>query len=292
MLNRQSVLVDGVDVSYFVGGPEKGQPVLFLHGIPASASLWKLVASNFIKQGYRVYAPDLPGYGATKVADEYDDNVYSLSGTADILEQWLDCLSIDSVWLVAHDIGGGVGQIFACRYPERVSYLTLSNCIVSNKWPVPIISLVQRVAKLGLYTLMARIGGMTHGLAWHKLKKSVFNKQIMSRSLARKIFWQDKVYSRDGRKAFAKHVKALSPEELCSYDQAMHELKIPTLLAWAKNDPNQPWEVSGKWLQDAIPHAEVRLLDNAGHFFQLEKADEYAAQLVCWHHQQTSSTFG
>jgi pimeloyl-ACP methyl ester carboxylesterase len=57
---------------------------------------------------------------------------------------------------------------------------------------------------------------------------------------------------------------------------------MPTLLAWAENDPNQPWGKSGKLLHSFIKHAQVEFLPEAGHFFQLEKPKEYAQLLMKW----------
>jgi pimeloyl-ACP methyl ester carboxylesterase len=44
-------------------------------------------------------------------------------------------LKIEQVDLVGYDSGGGIAQIFAASYPERVRSLTLSDCDAHDNWP-------------------------------------------------------------------------------------------------------------------------------------------------------------
>lgn len=283
-LSRSTYDVNGHSLSVIEGGPESGEPVLFIHGIPASALLWEDVLIEFVDKGYRVYAPDLPGYGHTRIDidNETSEHLFSLEGSSSLIYAWLAEQNIGPVWLVAHDIGGGVGQIFTANYPEIVNHLTLSNCIASDLWPIPTISLLKVTAKLGLYDFFAGMGGMEHGLSWYKLRTSVSDESVMTKEVAEKVFWYDKVNNKNGRQQFSEHLKALSSEQLASYDQKLEGIRMPTLLAWATDDPNQPWEESGQKLKSLIKHSDVAFIDDAGHFFQLEKASEYANVLHKW----------
>ncbi len=288
-MERKAYVLGNTTLSVLQGGPENGTPVVFLHGIPASANLWETVLPYFIEKGYRVFAPDLPGYGETEVRDSptrLKSSAYSLKGTADILAEWLVQLDIGRVWLVAHDIGGGVAQILTCDHGQHFSHLTLSNCIVSDRWPVPAIALAKSLATIGLYPAVAMLGGMTKGQSWRELKAAVSNPANMTKTIARKVFWQDKVYNAKGRKAFAQHLKALSPTQLAHYAPKLKSIELPTLLAWAEDDPNQPWEKSGQYLQSLLPNPEVKYLPNAGHFLQLDQPKEYANLLLNWKSQQ------
>ncbi len=51
-----------------------------------------------------------------------------------MLKEVLDALKIDQVDLVGNDSGGGIAQIFAALYPERVRTLTLTNCDTPDNW--------------------------------------------------------------------------------------------------------------------------------------------------------------
>ena len=53
----------------------------------------------------------------------------------EMLKEFLDALNIDQVDLVGNDSGGGIAQIFAALYPERVRSLTLTDCDTHDNWP-------------------------------------------------------------------------------------------------------------------------------------------------------------
>ncbi len=66
------------DVFYKVRGPADAQPVLLLHSIHLSASSFEW-RKNFsaLSQSFRVYAPDLPGFGLSdRPAIDYNPDVY------------------------------------------------------------------------------------------------------------------------------------------------------------------------------------------------------------------------
>ena len=58
-----------------------------------------------------------------------------MTANAKMLEEFLDALKIDQVDLVGNDSGGGIAQIFAALYPERVRSLTLTDCDTHDNWP-------------------------------------------------------------------------------------------------------------------------------------------------------------
>lgn len=61
-------------IQYISAGPNNGPLMIFLHGWPAIASTWKPQLECFANLGFRVVAPDMPGYGgstANKVTEDY-----------------------------------------------------------------------------------------------------------------------------------------------------------------------------------------------------------------------------
>src|SRR6266481_4667904 len=68
----------------------------------------------------------------TEIAPDQD---VSVTANANMLKEFLDALHINQVDLVGNDSGGGIAQIFAALYPERVRSLTLSDCDTHANWP-------------------------------------------------------------------------------------------------------------------------------------------------------------
>ena len=53
---------EGLDFDALVAGPDGGDMVLFLHGFPQSAGMWRLQLEALAANGYRAVAFDQRGY--------------------------------------------------------------------------------------------------------------------------------------------------------------------------------------------------------------------------------------
>jgi len=58
-----TIKVSGVRIHYLAGGPPSGEPVVLIHGLGGRAENWRNLAPVLARRGYRVYMPDLPGFG-------------------------------------------------------------------------------------------------------------------------------------------------------------------------------------------------------------------------------------
>ena len=101
-----------------------GPVALFVHGVLLSSALWRhqMAALSDIR---RCIALDLLAHGTTEIAPDQD---VSVTANAHMIMQFLDALGVDQVDLVGNDSGGGIAQIFAALYPERIRSLTLTDC--------------------------------------------------------------------------------------------------------------------------------------------------------------------
>ncbi len=73
------VKVLGCDVNVVESGV--GQPIIFLHGNPDSSQLWAPIAAS-LATSHRCIVPDLPGYGRSSIAPDFD---FSLNGLAEFM---------------------------------------------------------------------------------------------------------------------------------------------------------------------------------------------------------------
>lgn len=103
-------------LSYLEAGPQDGPLLIFIHGWPAIAETWKPQLVTFAGLGFRVVAPDMPGYGqSTKTKEKRD---YSLKNIVASLIGLLKHLgSSDAVW-IGHDWGAGVVWALLAHHPE------------------------------------------------------------------------------------------------------------------------------------------------------------------------------
>lgn len=113
------IATNGIELSVHLAGPKDGQPVLLAHGWPELAWSWKHQLPVLAREGYRVIAPDLRGFGrsdAPNAAAEYgiDTLVGDLTGL-------LDALGHDKAVFAGHDWGGIIVWHAAMLAPERVA---------------------------------------------------------------------------------------------------------------------------------------------------------------------------
>ena len=109
-------------------GPRNGEAVVCVHGVPASAYLYRKVVRALAARGLRGIAVDLPGLG---LAERPVDADYSWTGLGRWLGCAIDALGLDRFHLVVHDIGGPIGFEVAAADPRRVRPLTLLNTSVA-----------------------------------------------------------------------------------------------------------------------------------------------------------------
>lgn len=109
-------------------GPADAEPVVCLHGVPASSFLYRAVLPELAGRGLRGIAFDLPGLGLAERPVDFD---YSWTGLGRWATAALDALGLDRVHLVVHDIGGPVGFEIAADAPDRIRSLLLLNTIVA-----------------------------------------------------------------------------------------------------------------------------------------------------------------
>lgn len=113
----QTQTLDGLIVSLWVDGD--GPPLLYLHGYeqhPGGASFLQRLA-----KGRRVYAPELPGYGAST-------GMESMEGVLDLVlyyRQLVASWGVEAVDVVGHSLGGMIGAEIAAICPQLVRRLVL-----------------------------------------------------------------------------------------------------------------------------------------------------------------------
>src|SRR2546421_9919503 len=129
LTTRHSVQTASGRIGYIEQGD--GPVALFVHGVLLNGHLWRHQLAD-LSDIRRVIAVDLLAHGDTEIAPDQD---VSVTANAGMLKEFLDALHIDQVDLVGNDSGGGISQIFAALYPQRVRSLTLTDCDTHDNWP-------------------------------------------------------------------------------------------------------------------------------------------------------------
>jgi pimeloyl-ACP methyl ester carboxylesterase len=118
VVEEQKIEVEGLPTRYLRAG--EGPPLLLLHGVGDNALDWQW-AMPALASTYRVYAPDLPGFGgSTNSRSDYSPAFFTR-----FVDAFLDTLGIERATVVGNSLGGLIALRLALAEPERVAALGL-----------------------------------------------------------------------------------------------------------------------------------------------------------------------
>jgi len=263
--NRHSVFVNQHELVYYRIG--HGEPLLMVHGITTYSFIWRKLVP-LLEDKYELIIVDLLGCGDS---DKAIDVEFSLKNHAQILSQFLEHLHIDKVHLVGHDVGGGICQIMAVRFPDKVISLSLFNTVAYDFWPVqPIISMrTPIIRQLAMATLDL-------GAFKFIVKRGVYNTALVTRELM-ELFWYP-MRTSEGRKAFLYFSHCLNNKDLVEITDQISQLTLPVLIIRGDKDVYLSKIISEK-LHQNIPGSQLEVITEAGHFIQEDVPQEIVAHL-------------
>jgi pimeloyl-ACP methyl ester carboxylesterase len=119
---RQQLVLDSLPMTYSEAGGGK-ETILLIHGLGGNRRHWQANLAA-LGQDFRTIALDLPGYGASQLAEVPSGNLLHFFSTA--LAAFMDSLSIGQAHICGHSMGGQLAMLFSLRHPERVAKLILA----------------------------------------------------------------------------------------------------------------------------------------------------------------------
>lgn len=273
--------VGNLRVHHTYGG--HGSPVLFIHGLGSSGYMeWRQNLER-VAVRHRVLAPDLPGYGRT----DKPRARYTIPFFARFVRRYMAERNLRSAALVGASLGGRIALEVALEEPTLVRRLVLVNTLGLGR---PQVSAAQ--VAYGLVTL-PRVGEAVMNLASDALRwasptviRRVAGRYAgVSTDLEKTM---DDAYLRDLREmygadgfhdAYLSTVRSLvNPRALWGgqhdVTRRLNELNIPVQLIWGANDPLFPIAHASR-AQSLIKHAQLAVIDGAGHTPQAEKPEEF-----------------
>lgn len=115
--------------------PLSNKCVILLHSTMLSSNIWRI--NNFIDKLQPVfadsfiYAPDLRGFGSSS----YKFKLTSFFDFVDDIKLFMEAKNVKSALFIGHCLGGFLTQLFASRYPEKVSGMILLDSNTFNHPP-------------------------------------------------------------------------------------------------------------------------------------------------------------
>ena len=250
----------------------EGPVALFVHGVLLNGHLWRHQLAG-LADVRRCIAPDLLAHGATEIDAAQD---VSVTANARMLREFLDALGIDTVDLVGNDSGGGIAQIFAATYPERVRSLVLTDCDTHDNWPPeafkPFLAMAASGGLRG--ALDAMLGDKAIYRAESALGPAYEDASAVSDATI-ETYLRPHVRSEQRTRDLERFLAAFDPVHTLRVEPGLRTLRAPTLIAWGTDDIyfDVAWS---KWLADTIPGTRQRIeFDGARIFFPEERPQAF-----------------
>ena len=213
-----------------------GPAIVFLHGFPLSGATWDGVVQR-LRDRFTCWAPDLIGLGASRSTTDAD---YASPGQARLFRELLSGLGVQSYALVGNDTGGWIARELALIDAPRVTHLVLTNTEIPHHRPpwIPTYQVLAHLPGAG-----AVIGQLLRSAVFRRSSLAFggcFNDPARIEGDFRTRF-VDPLIADDGRLDGAmRFLREMKFARLDEFEKLHAELRMPTLLVWAADDPTFP----------------------------------------------------
>lgn len=268
-------------IRYTVAG--EGKPLFLIHGFGASIGHWKKNIPLLAASGYRVYAIDLLGFGASAKPNlDYSLDLWR----SQIRDFWLEHINQPTVF-IGNSIGALLSLMLVTEYPEMSAGGVLINCAGG---------LNHRPDELNL-PLRLVMGSFTKLVSSPITGKFIFNRIRQKKRIRNTLYqvYRDRAAVTDelvemlyqpscdpgAQEVFASVLTApagKSPQEL------LPNLQHPLLILWGEEDPWTPIKGAKIYQDLALENSNVQFhgIPQAGHCPQDEKPEIVNKYILDW----------
>jgi haloalkane dehalogenase len=260
-------------IHYLDEGESNGQTVLLMHGEPSWCYLYRKMIPGLVKAGYRVLAPDLPGFGRSDKPTERSD--YTYQNHVDWMARWLTALDLSNVVLFCQDWGGLIGLRLVAEHSQRFSGVVAGNTFL----PTGDVDLGEAFVNWQNYSQTVPqfpVANIIDGATVSKLSDEV--------KAAYDAPYPDETY-KAGARQFPLLVPTKADDPAAALNRAawqvLSKLNTPFLTAFSDKDPVTAG--ADKSFQKMIPGTRGQkhvTIKDGGHFLQEDKGEEIAEVII------------
>jgi len=255
-VESRSVMVAGYRVHYLAEGPTAGPVVVLVHGLGGRAEDWTNLAPWLARAGYRVYMPDLPGYGLSEPPADFS---YSVPDEAGVVVAFFDALGLKQVDLGGWSMGGWIVQRIAIEHPDRVRRLMLfdsAGIYAKPTWDTALFTSTTPEQLHQFYALLMPIPPQVPGFVVRDILRITKKRSwITQRALGSMLAGRDVT------------------------DSLLPQLKMPVLIVWGELDRITPLS-QGEKIHELIPQSQLEVIPGCGHLAPSQCATRIGPKVV------------
>ena len=276
-----TVQINGARINYIQMGCESGdncEDLVMVHGLATNLAFWYLHHASAFSKQYRVTLFDLRGHGRSSITE----SGYTPPNMALDLQHLLDHLNIKRAHFLAHSFGGVIALNLACRAPDRIISLILTDTHISavrglqktKDWKFG-----KKIQPILLkYDLDLDVREPYFG---YKLLSAVARLQIQKVEIPQDLTDLIKpLLGKNGNRTARQWLKLMqttqAEKELMGDDtltlDSLRKLTFPILAIYGEH--SQAMSTCDQLL-NVWPHADFRRIRQAGHFFPITRPSDF-----------------
>ena len=258
------VTVDDARLHFVIKGA--GRPVVLIHGNPGSCQDWGRLYGPLASR-YCGFAFDRPGHGHS---DRPNHRPITVDVQAQMLHAALKELNVEQPILVGHSWGGALAAAYALEFPDALSGAVLLAPAVYDgddgvsfltKVPAwPIVGDLVNFLFTPLFGAWIVREDLQKAFAPDEVPKHYLRHVLSEWTRPKKVKW----YSVDD---------ALLTESLPKFASHYSDIRVPVVIVTGDSDLIVPAKENAHRLYEALPHAELIVLEKTGHQIPFTRPD-------------------
>ena len=267
---QNTISVWGLKVRYIQAG--EGPVVLMLHGLAASLLTWYCNIDVLADAGYRVIAPDLPGYGDSDKPSHLD---YDPDSAANFIYDFSQQLGLERFSLVGSSAGGVIAGLFALENPDMVEKLVLVGSGGFGRevsWFLRVISLPV-VGDLVYQPWLNNMVGTTKYLFYRP--PAILNELLPEMERVKLLPGARAAMLRSIRSC----INLWGLRERWFMLERLKNSEVPLMTVWGTEDIIIPVSHADA-VRRELPNSVVRVIPECGHWPQMEKPGQFNPMLT------------
>jgi pimeloyl-ACP methyl ester carboxylesterase len=243
--------------------------VLCLHGTgPGATGLGNYAGiMDELSREFRLIVPDLPGFGNSEITKDDDEPWCRMAASE--LQQFLKTLGVDRYTPIGNSAGGAVAVHLAIAQPQQVPSLILLGC---HGLRVPLFSPremsgVQMMRSYHAEPTLEKMRALISAFFYDP-------KSVDVEKIAQERYAKTRERMTQGNERIARG----RPNSVKVTTDDLAKVTMPTLLIWGRDDRFVGVD-DALVFAASIPDARLLLLSRCGHWAQIERREDFVAQV-------------
>ena len=224
--------------------------ILILHGWGSRAENWSRVKELLENQGYKVFVPDLPGFGENSPLSR----AWAIDDYVEWVSEFCEKNNLSQFFLLGHSFGGAVAVKFSLKYPEKVKKMFL---VASS-------GIRRKTIKKEILKKIANFLKFFSFLPFYSSIRKIFYKIVIQKS--------DYPYTEGIMKET--YLKIIN-EDISS---CFSEVSVPTIIIWGDKDDVLPVE-NAYFINQKIKNSDLVIIPGVNHDLE-RKVPEILAEKI------------